>query len=129
MISQARMRLLLLRQSLFNEADVQLVAKPRKHIQVVTWLFVFPLSQLECSTRKASAALASHEGKALAFSRRPYATDQGACAFLTGSREAAIQFYIDRYHQVPLNCHEYPLDFELARGKDVISFRNTKKEL
>ncbi|MEH7073625.1 hypothetical protein V7089_06690 [Neobacillus drentensis] len=44
------------------------------------------------------------------------------------SERAAIQFYKDRFHQSPLNCHEYTLDFELTRGKESISFREMKKE-
>jgi hypothetical protein len=44
------------------------------------------------------------------------------------SQQGAIQFYTKTFHQTPLNCHEYSLDFQLARGKDVISFRDMKKE-
>lgn len=45
-----------------------------------------------------------------------------------GSEEEAIQFYIKSFHKNPLNCHEYLLDFELARGNGVISFREMRKE-
>ena len=38
-------------------------------------------------------------------------------------KEEAIHFYHKTFHQSPLNCHEYWLDFEVYRGKDVISFR------
>jgi hypothetical protein len=42
--------------------------------------------------------------------------------------EEAIEFFTKTFRDAPLNCHEYPLDFELARGKGVISFREMKKE-
>lgn len=45
-----------------------------------------------------------------------------------GSEGEAIQFYRKSFHKNPLNCHEYLLDFELARGNDVISFREMRKE-
>ncbi|MEH7011992.1 hypothetical protein V7087_14480 [Neobacillus niacini] len=45
-----------------------------------------------------------------------------------GSKQEAIQFYTKTFHQTPLNCHEYSLDFQLARGNDVISFRDMRKE-
>ncbi|MEH7502957.1 hypothetical protein V7152_13265 [Neobacillus drentensis] len=45
-----------------------------------------------------------------------------------GSHKEAIQFYTKTFHQVPLNCHEYSLDYQLARGNDVISFRDMRKE-
>jgi hypothetical protein len=44
------------------------------------------------------------------------------------SEREAIQFYTKSFHQTPLNCHEYSLDFQLTRGNDVISFRDMKKE-
>ena len=44
------------------------------------------------------------------------------------SQQEAIQFYSKTFHQNPLNCHEYSLDYQLARGKDVISFRDLRKE-
>ncbi|WP_335871262.1 hypothetical protein [Bacillus sp. 2205SS5-2] len=28
----------------------------------------------------------------------------------------------------PINCHEYPLDFEMVKGNRVVSFREMKKE-
>jgi hypothetical protein len=45
-----------------------------------------------------------------------------------GSHKEAIQFYTETFQQNPLNCHEYSLDFQLARGNDVISFREMRKE-
>ena len=46
----------------------------------------------------------------------------------THKREEAIHFFMRTFFQHPLNCHEYSLDFELARGNDVISFRDMRKE-
>jgi hypothetical protein len=45
------------------------------------------------------------------------------------SQKEATQFYTKTFHQPPLNCHEYPLDFQLARGNEVISFRDMRKEI
>jgi hypothetical protein len=45
-----------------------------------------------------------------------------------GSEQKAIQFYTETFHQTPLNCHEYSLDFDLGRGNGVISFRDMRKE-
>ncbi|MEH6906229.1 hypothetical protein CN481_22905 [Bacillus sp. AFS006103] len=47
--------------------------------------------------------------------------------FAATDREA-IQFYTETFHQSPVNCHEYSLDFELTRGKGGISFRDMRKE-
>lgn len=44
------------------------------------------------------------------------------------SPQEAIQFFTETYQQSPLNCHEYPLDFELVRGKEVVNFREMRKE-
>ena len=44
------------------------------------------------------------------------------------SEQMAIQFFTETFRQTPLNCHEYSLDFELARGNGVISFRDMRKE-
>lgn len=44
------------------------------------------------------------------------------------SHKEAIQFYTETFHQNSLNCHEYSLDYQLARGNDVISFRDMRKE-
>ncbi|WHY84038.1 hypothetical protein QNH39_15245 [Neobacillus novalis] len=44
------------------------------------------------------------------------------------SEQEAIKFYRSTFHQTPLNCHEYPLDFELCRGNGGISFRDMRKE-
>lgn len=55
--------------------------------------------------------------------------DQNAFVFIYArSQEAAIQFYIQSFHRPPLNCHEYPQDFEITRGNEVLSFREMKKE-
>jgi hypothetical protein len=44
------------------------------------------------------------------------------------SEEEAIQLYEKTFHQKPLNCHESLLDFEFYRGKEVIAFRDMRKE-
>ncbi|WP_052427510.1 hypothetical protein [Neobacillus niacini] len=44
------------------------------------------------------------------------------------SQQEAFQFYTKTFRQTPLNCHEYSLDFQLARGNGVISFRDMRKE-
>ncbi|MEC1639769.1 hypothetical protein P9E76_03860 [Schinkia azotoformans] len=55
--------------------------------------------------------------------------DQTAFVFIYArSQEEAIQFFIKSFHSYPLNCHEYPLEFEITRGKEVLSFREMKKE-
>jgi hypothetical protein len=45
------------------------------------------------------------------------------------SQQEAVQFYTKTFYQLPLNCNEYPLDFQLARGNEMISFRDMRKEL
>ncbi|MFD2445454.1 hypothetical protein ACFSO7_15925 [Bacillus sp. CGMCC 1.16607] len=42
--------------------------------------------------------------------------------------QEAIQFYQETFHHSPENCHEYPLDFEITRGNEVISFREMRRE-
>jgi len=55
--------------------------------------------------------------------------DQKSFVFIYASNEEeAIQFYRKSFHQSPLNCHEYSLDFEFARGNGVISFRDMRRE-
>lgn len=44
------------------------------------------------------------------------------------SQQQAIQFYTESFQQAPLNCLEYSLDFELARGNGVVSFRDMRRE-
>lgn len=44
------------------------------------------------------------------------------------SPQQATQFFTETFQQRPLNCHEYSLDFELVRGKEVINFREMKKD-
>lgn len=45
------------------------------------------------------------------------------------NKQEAIQFYTKTFHQPPLNCNEYSLDFQLSRGNEVISFRDMRKEI
>ncbi|MCM3768752.1 hypothetical protein [Neobacillus niacini] len=47
--------------------------------------------------------------------------------FASGPEEA-IQFFIEIFKQSPLNCHEYPLEFELERGKEFVNFREMRKD-
>lgn len=55
--------------------------------------------------------------------------NQKAFVFIySSSQEEAIDFFSKSFHKTPLNCHEYPLEFELTKGNGVISFRNMKKE-
>jgi hypothetical protein len=55
--------------------------------------------------------------------------DQEAFIFIYAlSEEEAIDFYTESFLKTPLNCHEYPLDFQLSRGNEFISFRDMKKE-
>ncbi|WP_419887711.1 hypothetical protein ACN6MT_20055 [Neobacillus niacini] len=43
------------------------------------------------------------------------------------SEVSAIQYYRRTFGNSPLNCHEYPLDFQFYRGNDVISFRDMRQ--
>lgn len=44
------------------------------------------------------------------------------------SRQAAVDYYTYTFRQRPLNCHELSLDYEMSRGKEVITFRALKSE-
>ncbi|MBM6616975.1 hypothetical protein [Bacillus suaedaesalsae] len=44
------------------------------------------------------------------------------------SPEEAIQFFADNFGQKPLNCVEYPLEFEILRGNEVVTFREMRRE-
>jgi hypothetical protein len=49
--------------------------------------------------------------------------------FIYAARQKdAIQLYTETYHQHPLNCLEFLLDFQLIRGNEIISFRDMRKE-
>lgn len=55
--------------------------------------------------------------------------DQKTFVFIFAkSEDEAIQFYYQSFHTTPLNCHEYPLEFELTRESGVYTFRDMKKE-
>jgi hypothetical protein len=55
--------------------------------------------------------------------------DQKTFVFIFArSEDEAIQFYHQSFHRTPLNCHEYPLEFELTRESGVYTFRDMKKE-
>ncbi|MCH1627123.1 hypothetical protein [Fredinandcohnia quinoae] len=47
--------------------------------------------------------------------------------FARNSQEA-IRFYRRTFHHTPLNCHKFQLDVEFTRGKELISFREMRKE-
>ncbi|MFC4801716.1 hypothetical protein ACFPA1_20495 [Neobacillus sp. GCM10023253] len=44
------------------------------------------------------------------------------------SPQEAIQFFTETFQQSPLNYHEYPLEFEFERGKEVVTFRDMRKD-
>jgi hypothetical protein len=44
------------------------------------------------------------------------------------SPEEAIAFFQKRFKRKPYNCHEYPLDFQMSRGQEFITFRDMRKE-
>jgi hypothetical protein len=44
------------------------------------------------------------------------------------SEKEAIECYTQSFHKPPLNCHEYPLEFEVTKGNGFISFRDMRKE-
>ncbi|MCH6269582.1 hypothetical protein [Neobacillus citreus] len=44
------------------------------------------------------------------------------------SPQEAIQFFTETFQQSPLNCHEYPLEFEFVRGKEVVTFQEMRKD-
>jgi hypothetical protein len=44
------------------------------------------------------------------------------------TQQDAIPHFTETYRQLPLNCIEYPLDFQFNRGNEVISFRDLRKE-
>lgn len=45
-----------------------------------------------------------------------------------GSTLEAIDFFMDRFLQPPLNCHEIPLNFHFEGDKGVLPFREMQKE-
>ncbi|OIK11924.1 hypothetical protein BIV60_17215 [Bacillus sp. MUM 116] len=56
-------------------------------------------------------------------------SQKGFVFIFARSGQEAIDFYTKTLHQTPLNCYEYSLDFQLVRGKAVISFRDMKKDI
>jgi uncharacterized glyoxalase superfamily protein PhnB len=55
--------------------------------------------------------------------------DQKTFVFIfAASQHEAIEFYTRTFDHIPLNCHEYPLDFQFTRGNEILSFRDMKKE-
>ncbi|NMD71274.1 hypothetical protein HHO41_13300 [Bacillus sp. DNRA2] len=55
--------------------------------------------------------------------------DQQNFVFIFAKSDSeAIRFYTEMFDKAPLNCHEYSLDFQLTRGRELISFREMRKE-
>lgn len=55
--------------------------------------------------------------------------DDKQFAFIfAASEEEAIQFFRQKFKRKPYNCHEYPLDFLMSRGKEFLTFRDMRKE-
>ncbi|WP_147532318.1 hypothetical protein [Bacillus marasmi] len=55
--------------------------------------------------------------------------DQQNFVFIFAKSDSeASQFYTEMFGKAPLNCHEYSLDFQLTRGRELISFRDMRKE-
>lgn len=44
------------------------------------------------------------------------------------NEQDAIDFYKRKFRRQPLNCIEYPLDFEFVRGKGTVSFLEMRRE-
>ncbi|MCU9613137.1 hypothetical protein OEV98_06175 [Caldibacillus lycopersici] len=44
------------------------------------------------------------------------------------SEKDAIHYFIQTFRSRPMNCIEYPLDFEFVRGKGTISFWELRRE-
>lgn len=44
------------------------------------------------------------------------------------SPQEAIQFFTETFQQSRLNCHEFTLEFEFVRGKEVVSFWGMRKD-
>jgi hypothetical protein len=44
------------------------------------------------------------------------------------THQEAIQFYTKTFQQAPKNCHQYPLEVELVRGNEYVTFREMRKE-
>lgn len=45
-----------------------------------------------------------------------------------GNSKEATQFFIETYYQHPVYCKESSLDTEFIRGKEIVSFRDMRKE-
>lgn len=55
--------------------------------------------------------------------------DEKIFAFVfAASQEEAIEFFQKKFKRKPKNCHEYPLDFPMARGQEFLTFRDMRKE-
>jgi hypothetical protein len=55
--------------------------------------------------------------------------DEKIFAFVfAASQKEAIAFFQKKFKRKPKNCHEYPLDFPMARGQEFLTFRDMRKE-
>ena len=50
------------------------------------------------------------------------------CFIFAESEEEAIECYKNHFKKAPMNCIEQPLDFEIVRGNETITFRELRKE-
>lgn len=44
------------------------------------------------------------------------------------NKQEAIQYFSKTFHQRPLNCCEYLLEYEFARGNEITTFREMKRD-
>ena len=90
------------------------------------------VSQLDLSQADHQKAAAMIQNNTLGFHKIGiYSLKKNAQDFIfifAGSAQEATDCFTRTFHQNPINCHEYSLDFELSRGKGVISFREMRKE-
>lgn len=55
--------------------------------------------------------------------------DDKRFAFIFAANEKeAIQFFQQKFKRNPKKCHEYPLNFPMARGQEFLTFRDMRKE-
>ncbi|BBU40716.1 hypothetical protein APP_30080 [Aeribacillus pallidus] len=55
--------------------------------------------------------------------------DEKIFAFVfAASQEEAIEFFRQQFKRNPKKCHEYPLNFPMARGQEFLTFRDMRKE-
>lgn len=91
-----------------------------------------PLSLLDFKRADMQKVTEMIHQNALGFQKiNMYSLKKNAKTFIfifAASRQGAVDYYTYTFHQCPLNCHELSLDYEISRGKEVITFRALKKE-